>query len=142
MERNDFRFSFTSPRTPGEVFSFLKDPKNWWTGLFGETIEGKSDAVGDEFSFKAGEGVHESHQELIEFVPGKTIAWRVTKSHLSFLQNPDEWAGTTIRFDIRPESKMTRITFTHEGLVPQIECFGNCAPAWTQYMENLRRRLG
>jgi hypothetical protein len=141
MGKDGFRSGFNSPRPAQEAFRFLKDPKNWWTGLFGEMIEGKSDAIGDLFSFKAGDGMHESHQELIELVPEKIIAWRVTKSHLSFLQNPNEWEGTTIRLGIGRENGQARVSFTHEGLVPEIECFGSCAAAWEQYMENLRKRL-
>jgi hypothetical protein len=85
--------------------------------------------------------MHESHQELIELVPEKIIAWRVTKSHLSFLQNPNEWEGTTIRLGIGRENGQARVAVTHEGLVPEIECFWDCAAAWEQYMENLRKRL-
>ena len=141
MENADFHYGFTTRLTPADVFDWLKNPGNWWVGLFGETIEGRSEKVGDRFSFRAGEGMHESHQELIELEAGKRITWLVTGSHLSFLEKPDEWAGTKIRFDIESDEGQTKVRFVHEGLVPQIECYGNCAPAWTQYMEHLRRAL-
>jgi len=62
------------------------DPKNWWVGLFGETIEGESNHINDEFSFRDGDGVHYSNQKLIELVPNEKIVWLVTESKLSFLK--------------------------------------------------------
>jgi hypothetical protein len=141
MENKSFQYSFTTSKKPGEVFTHLIDPKNWWVGLFGETIEGESNQLDDEFSFRAGDGVHYSNQKLIELVTNKKIVWLVTESNLSFLKNTNEWAGTKICFDIEKETDKTKITFTHHGLIPQIECYGGCSGAWTQYLQNLKEHL-
>ena len=74
MSNKNFQYNFTTPKNPTEVFTLVLDPKNWWVGLFGETIEGKSQAVNDEFTFSAGDGVHFSRQKLTELVPDKRIA--------------------------------------------------------------------
>ncbi len=142
MMNQNFQYRFTTSKNINEVFTYLVDPKNWWVGLFGETIEGTSHQVNDEFSFRAGDGMHYSHQKLIELVPRKTIVWLVTESNLSFLQNTNEWKGTKIRFDLDEEAGKTNISFTHEGLIPQIECYGSCSGAWTQYLNNLKAHLG
>ena len=141
MKNQSFQYDFTTSKKPSEIFKHLIDPKNWWVGLFGETIEGKSKHLNDEFSFRAGDGVHYSNQKLIELVPNKKITWLVTESKLSFLKNPNEWAGTKICFDVEIESDKTKITFTHNDLVPQIECYGGCSSAWTQYLQNLKKHL-
>ncbi len=138
MANQNFQFCITTSKSTSEVFVHLINPKNWWVGLFGETIEGKSDDINDEFSFRAGDGVHFSNQKLIEIVADKKIVWLVTESNLSFLKNTNEWAGTKICFDIEKIDNETKITFTHEGLIPQIECYGGCSNAWTQYLENLQ----
>jgi hypothetical protein len=113
----------------------------WWSGLYEETIKGESQRVNDEFSFKAGGGAHFSKQKLEELLPDKRIVWKVTDSNLSFLNRTDEWTGTTISFDIAEEGGKTKVTFTHHGLVPHIECYDSCAGAWTQYMKNLEEKL-
>jgi hypothetical protein len=141
MTNQNFRYSFTTPKTTLEAFEHLIDPKNWWVGLFNETIEGKSNEINDQFSFKAGDGVHYSCQKLIELVAHKKIVWLVVESNLSFLENTNEWAGTKICFDIEEVGDRTKITFTHDGLIPEIECYGSCSNAWTQYLQKVQEYL-
>ncbi len=141
MTNQNFQYSFTTSKEFNEVFSHLIDPKNWWNGLFGETIEGKSNQVGDEFTFKAGNGVHYSNQKLTELIPDKKVVWLVTESNLSFLNNTNEWAGTKFSFDIKDKGDKRKVIFTHEGLNPQIECYDRCTNAWTQYLQNLSAHL-
>jgi hypothetical protein len=104
MANQNFQYSFTTSKEISEVFTHLIDPKNWWVGLFGETIAGKSNLIDDEFSFRAGDGVHYSNQKLIELVVNKKISWLVTESNLSFLKNTNEWAGTKICFDLEKKA--------------------------------------
>ena len=141
MGNQDFQYSLTTSKKQNEVFAYLINPKNWWVGLFGETIEGNSKDINDEFSFRAGDGVHYSNQKLVELDTDKKIIWLVTESNLSFLKNTNEWAGTKICFDIEQVSDKTKVTFTHKGLIPQIECYGSCSSAWTQYLQNLKEHL-
>lgn len=141
MNNTNFQFTFTTSIKSSEVFTHLINPKNWWVGIFNETIEGKSNEINDEFIFKAGDGVHYSNQKLIELISNNKITWLVTESNLSFLKNTNEWAGTKICFDIVQEGSNTRITFTHYGLVPEIECYDSCSNAWTQYLHHLVREL-
>lgn len=141
MTNQHFHYSFDTPKKQSEVFAHLINPNNWWVGLFGETIEGSSKDINDEFSFKAGDGVHYSNQKIIELTINKKIVWLVTDSNLSFLKNSSEWTGTKICFDIAEENSKTTITFTHQGLIPQIECYDSCSNAWTQYLQNLKEYL-
>jgi hypothetical protein len=119
----------------------LLNVKAWWSGLFGEEIEGKYEKKGDEFTFKAGDGVHYSNQKLIELIPCQRIVWLVTESNLSFLNNTNEWAGTKICFDMEKRRDSIQVIFTHMGLIPEIECYDRCTNAWTQYLQKLATRL-
>lgn len=141
MASTHFNYSFGTNKTIDEVYNRLLDPKQWWIGLFDEIITGQSEKPGDEFNFKAGGGLHETRQKLIDLVPNQRIVWQVTKSHLTFLSDPEEWKGSNIRFDLQKKDGGTEIRFTHEGLVPEIECYESCSSAWTSYMEQLRKAL-
>jgi len=141
MSTQDFTKTITVNKTPGEVYGIIKDVRGWWSGLYGEEFTGSSERIGDEFTFNAGDGVHYSKQRLVELVPDKKVVWLVTDSKLSFLTKTDEWVNTRLRFDIAQEAEKTRLTFTHEGLVPIIECYGSCSSAWTQYIDKLAAKL-
>jgi len=143
MKKESFTYSFKSSKTPGAVFELLLDIEQWWSGLYEETIKGKSHKLNDEFSFEAGSGIHYSKQKLIELVPDKRIVWLVTTSRLNFLSDPGEWTNTKICFDISKEKDKdkTLVTFTHDGLTPRIECYNNCSGAWTGYLTKLKEKL-
>lgn len=141
MTDQSFQYRFTTSEKNSDVFQYLLDPCNWWTGLFGEIIEGSSKQPGDVFSFRAGDGVHYSKQQLTELVPGEKITWLVTESNLSFLKNTNEWTGTKICFNLEQEGDQTRVTFTHAGLEPAMSCYGSCSNAWTQYLQKLALQL-
>ena len=141
MKNIDFTYSFESSETSENIFKKLLDVKGWWTGIYSETITGISSKVNDEFTFEAGGGMHLSKQKLVELIPNKKIVWLVTESNLSFLTHKDEWTGTRICFDLSPKGEKQKVTFTHEGLIPKIECYESCTSAWTQYLENLAQKL-
>jgi hypothetical protein len=141
MKTKDFTSSLLVDASPAEIFDGLKNVRGWWSGLYGEEFEGSSQKVNDEFTFRAGDGMHYSKQKLIELVPGKKLVWLVTESKLSFLKDKSEWTDTKLCFDISKEGDKSRVTFTHVGLVPQIECYNSCAPAWTQYIQEKLKAL-
>jgi hypothetical protein len=71
----------------------------------------------------------------VELVPDKKIVWLVTHSALTFIEKQDEWQGTKLIFEIAAKGNKTQLRFTHEGLVPEIECYDSCSSAWTQYLQ-------
>lgn len=136
-----YSYSFTTNQPPKEVFDVLLNIKQWWSGFYNETVSGSSKEVGDEFSFHAGGGMHITRQKLIEVIPDKKIVWEVTESNLSFLENTKEWQGTKLVFDISETANKTQVTFTHQGLEPQIECYGPCSSAWSEYLQQLEEKF-
>lgn len=134
MNNNDFTKTFQVEQSPAEIFEAIKEVRSWWSGLYGDELEGSSEKPGDEFTFHAGGGMHYSKQKLTELIPHKKIVWLVTDSNLNFLEKPNEWTGTKICFDISKQGNKTQVRFTHVGLVPKIECYNNCSSAWNQYL--------
>ncbi|SJZ51502.1 SRPBCC family protein [Sediminibacterium ginsengisoli] len=135
MKNQDFTTTIWVEQTPAEAYRTILNVRAWWSGLFDESFEGNSEKPGDEFSFRAGGGMHYTKQKLAELVPDKKVEWLVTEANLSFAEQAEEWNGTKIRFDISEEAGKTKIVFTHIGLVPEFECYDSCAPAWTQYIK-------
>lgn len=135
MANSDFTVSFRSKKAPEEIFQILLNVRGWWSGLYGEEFSGNSEKINDVFTFKAGDGAHYTEQKLIELIPNKRIEWLVTDSKLTFLENTKEWDGTKLIFELAQQHGKTEVKFIHEGLTPQSECYDNCAPAWSQYMQ-------
>ena len=136
MSNQNFNVTLLVDQTPEEVFNAVTNVRKWWSGYYSEEIEGSTEKFNDEFSFRAGGGAHFSKQKLVEVIPNKKIVWLVTDSELSFVENKNEWIGTKIIFEISKKESKTQLTFTHEGLVPEFECYDSCSPAWTQYLQN------
>ena len=136
MTNAGYTTSFDVDRTPDQVFDAIVDVRSWW---FGE-IEGRTDELGAEFTYSV-PGIHWNAMRVSELVRGEGVAWLVTDSRLEFTATKDEWTGTTIRFDIEPVDGGTRLRFTHEGLVPAFECFGDCSHAWGSFVHGSLRSL-
>lgn len=141
MPTQNFSYTLTTSKPIDEIFNILINPKKWWIGLHDEIITGKSEHLNDVFTFDAGNGIHHTVQKLIEIVPNQKIVWEVTESNLTFASKTDEWTGTKIGFDISTEGGNTKVIFTHDGLIPEFECYGGCSSAWTQYLEKLEKEL-
>jgi hypothetical protein len=136
MSSQNFQSTISVEQSPEEVFAAIINPANWWTGQ----IEGSADQVGVEFSYRYGD-VHYSKQKVTELVPGSKVTWQVVDSHLSGPEDPSEWTGTEIIFNITGKDGKTELRFSHVGLIPDFECFDSCSSAWGFYINGSLRRL-
>jgi uncharacterized protein YndB with AHSA1/START domain len=136
MTNTNFTSAFTVDQTPTEVFDAINNVRGWWTG----EIEGRTNEVGDEFSYRY-EEVHFSKQKVTELVPGERVVWHVTDSHLKGHEDASEWTGTDITFEITPVHEGTKVKFSHVGLVPEFECFESCSSAWGFFVNGSLQRL-
>ena len=129
MNAKNYTHALLVKRTPQEVFEAIGDVAAWWT----INVEGATRTSGDEFTVQFGD-VHLTRQRITEAIPGRRIVWAVIESHLPWLKDVEEWKGTEIVFEIAAEKKGTRLTMTHVGLTPSVECFDQCEKGWDYFI--------
>jgi hypothetical protein len=130
MTTPDFTTTLLVNQTPEEAFNAISNVRGWWS----EEIEGSTDKLNDEFTYHY-EDVHNCKMRLVEVVPGKKVVWLVVNNYFKFTKEKREWTGTKIIFDISKKDSKTQIRLTHQGLVPEYECFDICSNAWTHYIQ-------
>lgn len=136
MSSQNFTTTFLVDQSPDEAFAAITNVRGWWSG----EIEGRTDAQGEEFTYRY-QDMHYTKQRIGEMVPGRKVAWRIVDSSLSFTEDPNEWTGTEVIFEVAPKGDQTEIRFAHVGLVPELECYEQCSSAWGFYINNSLRRL-
>jgi len=127
----DFTLTMFVSKAPEEVFNAINNVPAWWS----EDFKGNAGKLNDVFEVTFFKDVHYSKHQLIEVVPNKKIVWQVLDSRLNFLKDKSEWTGTKNIFEISTQGNKTKIQFIHQGLVPKIECYGDCSKGWNYYLK-------
>ena len=65
----------------------------------------------------------------------------VVDAHLTFADDPSEWTGTEITFEVAQKGEQTDVRFAHVGLGPELGCFDSCSNGWAFYINGSLRRL-
>ncbi len=118
-------------KSPRETFNAIANFRGWWS----EEIEGNTDKP-DETFFYHYKTIHLCRMKLVEMVPDKRLVYRVIENEFNFINDKTEWVDTHLIFDIAQSGDRTKVTFTHEGLVPTYECYQVCNEAWSGYINN------
>lgn len=136
MTDQNYTTTFLVDQTPKEVFNAINNVRGWWS----EEVEGGTAKLNDEFNYHFRD-IHSCKMKLIEVIPDKKVVWLVLDNYFSFITDQSEWKNTTIIFEIAEKDNQTQLVFTHEGLVPDYECFDICFNAWTGYINGSLRNL-
>jgi hypothetical protein len=129
MSEQSFTTTFSVDQSPADVFAAINNVRGWWS----QEIDGGTDTLGDEFSYRA-QDLHRCKMKLTEVIPDQKAVWLVLDNYFSFVEDQNEWTGTEIIFEISEEAGKTEVRFTHKGLVPDFECYGVCSNAWSTYV--------
>lgn len=121
---------------PETAFNAIKDFRSWWS----EEIEGSTDQLGETFFYHY-KDVHLCKLKLVELIPNVKLVYQVVDNQFNFVKDKSEWIGTKLIFAISTENEKTKVQFTHEGLVPDYECYTVCHDAWTSYLQGSLKSL-
>ncbi|MFK0690825.1 SRPBCC domain-containing protein [Mesorhizobium sp. IMUNJ 23033] len=136
MTNRNFTTAFTVDQTPEAAFTAINNVRGWWS----EEIQGRTDKSGEDFNYHYSD-LHRCKIKVTELVAGKKDAWRVLDNYFSFTEDKTEWTGTEIIFDISGKDGKTEVRFTHQGLVPDYECYDACSDGWRTYINGSLRSL-
>jgi hypothetical protein len=136
MNNQDFTATISVDKTPKEAFDAINNVRGWWS----ENIEGGTEKLGDEFTYRY-KDVHRCRMKLVEVIPDKRVVWLVLDNYFNFTEDKTEWKGTKVIFEVSKKGEKTEIRFTHLGLVPEYECFNVCSNAWGSYINGSLRSL-
>ena len=131
MANKNYTVTIEVEKSPQVVFDCLKEVPKWWSKDFA----GSSTKLNDEFVV-CHPGRHYSKQKLVEVTPNQKVAWLVTDSELEWIEkDKHEWTNTKMIFEITTRGDLTVLHFTHEGLVPQKECYEMCERGWNMVIK-------
>jgi hypothetical protein len=126
MDNQDFTTTIVVNKSPKEAFDAINNVRGWWS----EDIEGGTSKLGDEFMYHY-KDVHTCKIKLTEVAPDKRVVWDILENHFSFTSDKSEWVGTKAIFEINAKDGKTEVRLTHQGLVPEYECYDACVNGWT-----------
>ena len=129
MTDHDLTITISVDKTSKEAYDAINNVRGWWS----EEVNGGTEKLYDEFTYKA-RALHRCTLKLTEVVPNQKVVWLVLDNYFSFTKDQTEWKGTKVIFEISEQDDKTQIRFTHQGLVPQHECYEVCSNAWAGYI--------
>ena len=130
MENKNFSSSITAEISADKAIKMISNVSGWW----GVTFTGSAEKQGDEFVVKM-TGDSFFNFTVIELIPGKRMVWLVTDCYMPWYSDKKEWANTRLIFDLAENHGVTELNFTHEGLTPDVECYKDCEPGWTHWIQ-------
>lgn len=126
-----FTTTITVNKSDAHAFNSITNFRGWWS----EEIDGNTDKLNETFFYHY-KDIHLCKIKLIEAIPGKKLVYQVIDNEFNFIKDRSEWVNTRLIFDIKVQGNTTQVRFTHEGLVPEYECYQVCNDAWSGYINN------
>ena len=123
---------------PESVYNAItKDIDKWWTELSNQALQ-----VGDQLIVRF-EKTTSWVMTVSEAFPNRSLVWKVAEANhdLEGITEKDEWKATTIKWEIVENETGSKVTLTHEGLVPALECYEICEAGWGYFLGSLKDYL-
>ncbi len=123
----DYKNLITTSANKEDSFNAIaKNVDKWWG-----KIDNSTSKIGDEFSIFFGKT--EWRFKIIEYVPFEKITWHCIKAthiHGDFTDIEKEWLNSELHWKIMDNKGKTDISFFHNGLTSDLNCFDVCKTGW------------
>ncbi len=132
--KNSFHCEITLKADPQKVYQAITEQnglRHWWTPTC--TAEA---TVGGKARFEFGKTFNV--MEIEKLIPNEQVYWRCVQQHHASpdFTKHDEWVGTRVIFNLTPNAQGgTHLSFTHEGLTKDLQCYESCFNGWTHFIK-------
>jgi len=130
MNHDDYTRNIVVLSTPNAAYKALTSEfDKWWTldtdslSTVGDTIKFKFDTT---YWVMRANTLSPNYIEL-ECIEAHHIHDGLPSSILK------EWEGTKLKWEIQEQDGNTKISLTHEGLIPSLDCFEICKEGWDYF---------
>jgi uncharacterized protein YndB with AHSA1/START domain len=114
----------SNPDPVYEALATVEGLAGWWT----RDTSGSAD-VGGVLQFRFPPGGFD--MEVLDARPSEHVLWQV-------VDGPEEWVGTTVRWDLRQDGDHTIVMFAHQGWHEPVEFMHHCSTKWGTYLMSLK----
>jgi uncharacterized protein YndB with AHSA1/START domain len=118
-----------APERVCDAFATVEGLGGWWT----RQVEGDA-GPGGKLSFFFGQPEPSAVMEVTGSASPRRVEWRC-------ISGPDEWLGTRVSFDIRPNGEETFVLFSHAGWREQSDFMAHCSTKWAYFLLGLKSGL-
>ena len=138
MSEKSFSIDVQIKESPKKVFSALTVHVNQWWTEHSNTATKVGDVLTVEF-----EDDTTWVMELLQVDDNSRILWRVVSAqhNLAWLVKKDEWQDTEILWQIEETDLGCKVSLTHNGLTPSLECYEICNDGWQYFLGSLKQFL-
>jgi hypothetical protein len=134
----DYQKSINVNRPASEVYVAITEHiADWWSN----DLAGAATHASDSFNI-AFNNTRKTFK-IAEAVPNKRVVWECVKAHIDVasLSNKAEWVGTQLIWTISAGDRSTTLSFLHEGLNQNFECYNVCEAGWDYFLASLQAYL-
>lgn len=115
-----------------DVFKAISQHVQKWWGNTDSPVS----KIGDEFTTSFDKTYWKF--KISKYLPFSKIVWNCIDAkhiHSGYNGIEKEWIGTSVNWLLEEKGKEeTLLHFTHNGLVPELNCYEICFPAWERFV--------
>jgi len=138
MSERSYSSEIVVSEKPEKVYKAITQGiDKWWTELTNQALK-----VGDQLVVRFEKNTSWI-MTISKTIPNRSLIWTVVEANhdLDNISKKDEWKGTTIKWEIVEKKNGSKVTLTHQGLVPKLECFEICQAGWNYFLGSLKDYL-
>lgn len=130
MKNESYSVTISVPVKREQAFDAVANRiSEWW----GKDLEGGSARLNDVFTIHFGKTFGKF--EISDCDPPKKIVWNCIDNYLDIFNDKTQWKGTRLIWEFSDAPGGASIQFTHDGLIPIIECYSDCIKGWDFYLK-------